>query len=148
MKTRIAYAIAAALAAGATSLAFAQAAPHPTEATLADFVAAEPTSATPVTPAWTPSTPLAPSDLTFVQEPVASLSRTEGADAEIAKAIADALNAEPTMKNSKITVQPDNGTFTLTGVVPTREQVKKAGEIAQQLAGDGVVIHAILDSQS
>ena len=131
MKTRISHAIAAALAAGATSLAFAQAAPQSTE-----------------TPAWTPRTEVAPSNLTFVQEPVASLSRNEGADAEIAKSIADALNAEPTMKNSKITVQPDNGTFTLTGVVPTREQVKKAGEIAKQMAGDGNVVNAIVDSQS
>ena len=148
MKSRISYAIAAALAAGATSLAFAQAAPQSTEATPADFVAAEPAPAPATTPAWTPSQPLAPSTMTFVQEPVASLSRTDGADAEIAKSIADALNAEPTMKNSKITVQPDNGTFILTGVVPTREQVKKAGEIAKQLAGGAIVINAILDSQT
>lgn len=142
MITRIAYAIAAALAAGATSLAFAQAVPETTQ----------PPSAEPSTPAatptWTPSKEVAPSNLTFVQEPVASLSRTEGADAEVAKSIADALNAEPTMKNSKITVQPDNGTFTLTGVVPTREQVKKAGEIAKQMAGESIVINAIVDSQS
>jgi hypothetical protein len=148
MKLRLCHAIAAALAAGATSLAFAQAAPQSTQATLADFQPAEPTSAPAVTPAWTPSQPLAPSTMTFVQEPVASLSKTDGADAEIAKSIADALNAEPTMKNSKITVQPDNGTFTLTGVVPTREQVKKAGEIAKQMAGEALVINAILDSQT
>lgn len=146
MKSRISYAIAAALAAGATSHAFAQAAPETTAPPSAE--PSTPAAAPAVTPAWTPSQPLAPSTLTFVQEPVASLSRTDGADAEIAKSIADALNAEPTMKNSKITVQPDNGTFTLTGVVPTREQVKKAGEIAKQLAGEAVVINAILDSQT
>lgn len=146
MKSRISHAIAAALAAGATSLAFAQAAPETTTPPSAE--PATPAAAPAVTPAWTPSQPLAPSTMTFVQEPVASLSRTDGPDAAVAKSIADALNAEPTMKNSKITVQPDNGTFTLTGVVPTREQVKKAGEIARQLAGEAIVVNAIVDSQT
>ena len=142
MKQRFSYALVAALAAGATSLAFAQAVPETTPAP-----SAEP-SAPAATPAWTPSQPPAASTLTFVQEPVASASRTDGAEAEMVKSILDALNAEPTLKNSKITVQPDNGTITLTGVVPTREAVKKAGEIAKQLGGQAIVINAIVDSQT
>ena len=143
MKSRLSYALVAALAAGATSLAFAQAAPETTPAPTA-----EPASTPEAPRAWTPSQPPAPSTLTFVQEPVASASRNDGAEAEMVKSILDALNAEPTMKNSKITVQPDNGTITLTGVAPSREQVKKAGEIAKQMAGQAIVVNAIVDSQS
>ena len=144
MNARFSYVLVAALAAGATSLAFAQAASETTPAPSAEPVPAAPAT----TPPWTPTQPRAESTLTFVQEPTASASRTDGAEAEMVKSILDALNAEPTLKNSKITVQPDNGTITLTGVVPSREGVKKAGEIAKQLAPGAIVVNAILDSQT
>ncbi len=142
MKSRLSPLVAA-LAASAASLAFAQAAPQTTATP-----SAESPSTPAATPAWTPSKDPVPSTLTFVQEPVASSSRTAGADGELAKSIIDALTAEDSMKGSKITVQPENGSITLTGVVPSRAQVKRAGEIATQFAGEGKVVNAIQDSQS
>jgi hypothetical protein len=88
------------------------------------------------------SLPQPPANL--VSEPVASASRTEGADADLAKAIVDALIADSSMKHSKITVQPgDGGVITLTGVTLTRAQAKRAAEIATAHAGEGKVSNAI-----
>lgn len=143
MKSRLPHALVAVFAAGAASFAFAQAVPGPTQTP-----SAEPTATPAATPAWTPSKPPVASTLTFVEEPVASASRIDGAEADVVKSIMDALNADPAMKSSKITVQPDNGTITLTGSVQTREQVKRAGEIASQFAGEGKVINVILDGQT
>lgn len=80
----------------------------------------------------------------FVDEPVASASRQD----DRAKAIVDAMNADPSLKDSKITVQPgDDGSITLTGATMTEAQVKRAGEIAQAGNGDGSVINTILPSE-
>ena len=82
----------------------------------------------------------------FVQEPIASTNGGNGADADLLKSIADSLNAEPSLKNSKITVQgeADSGVVYLTGATLTPDQVKKATEIASAQAGEGKVVNAML----
>jgi Flp pilus assembly secretin CpaC len=81
-------------------------------------------------------------------ESVASASVSGGADAGAVNSIVAALNAEPSLRGSKITVQPDNGTITLTGATRTPEQKARAVEIATQVAGEGNVVSAILDSRT
>jgi osmotically-inducible protein OsmY len=108
MKMR--HALTALLAAGALSLAHAQA----------------------------PAAPPAQADL--ANQPVASVSRADAT----ADAIVQALIAEDSMKGSKITVQPhDGGHIVLTGVTPTRAQVRTALEIATEHAGQGKVANAL-----
>ncbi len=124
MKSRVPHVIAALLAAGAVPLALAQASP----------------------PAGATQLPQPPANL--VAEPVASASRAEGPDADLAKAIVDALNADPALKHAKITVVPDTeGPIFLTGVTLTRAQTKRAVEIATSQAGEGKVANAIQNSE-
>ncbi|HUJ00108.1 MAG TPA: BON domain-containing protein [Usitatibacter sp.] len=122
MKSRIPACAAALLAAGAVSLAAAQ-------------------TAQPSPPASSPS-------LDFVQEPIATATQAQGKDAQLGAAIVQALDADPSLKDSKITVQPENGKVTLTGATLTRAQKQRAGEIAIAQAGQGKVINAILDDQT
>ena len=84
--------------------------------------------------------------VTFVNEPIASTSGANGDDAQLLKSIVDSLNAEQSLKNSKITVQSDadSGTVYLTGAALTPDQVKKATEIASAQAGEGKVVNAML----
>lgn len=73
-------------------------------------------------------------------EPVASVSRPD----DTANAIAQALSADPELKGSKITVQPDeNGTVLLTGVTRTWAQMRKAVSVATGRVGEGKVANAI-----
>lgn len=90
-----------------------------------------------------------PRDVTmpqFVDEPIASTNGASGADDQLLKSIVDSLNAEASLKNSKITVQSDadSGTVYLTGAALTPDQVKKATEIASAQAGEGKVVNAML----
>ena len=89
--------------------------------------------------------PHAVPQLPFVQEPTASAAKLDGPDAELVKSMVDSLNAEPSLKNTKITVQTeqDTGNVILTGAAMTPEQVKKAGEIVAAQAGEGKVVNAI-----
>ena len=121
MKSHIAYAIAAAFAAGAVTFTAAQTAQTAPPATLN----------------------LQVPDL--VSEPVASAAKLDGPGAEFVKSIVDSLNAEPSLKNSKITVQAedDTGNIVLTGATMTPDQVKKATEIASAQAGEGKVVNAM-----
>lgn len=81
---------------------------------------------------------------TFVQEPIASASKQE----DRADAIVQAMNADASLKGSKITVQPgDDGSILLTGATMSANQVKHAGDIATQQAGEGKVINTILPSE-
>jgi Flp pilus assembly secretin CpaC len=82
-------------------------------------------------------------DTHFVPEPTASASKTDGPDAQVAATIVNELNADPSLKDAKITVQPENGVVTLTGSARTEEQAKRASEIATALAGEGKVVNAI-----
>ena len=116
MKFLIPHAIAGMLAAGAVSFAMAQTDPGSNAATA----------------------------VSFVSEPIASASRADGPDADRLNAIVQALNADESLKNSKITVVPDeNGGVTLTGATMTEGQAKHAAEIAAAQAGDGKVVNAI-----
>jgi len=153
MKSSIPYAVAALLAAGALQHAAAQA---PADDALSDA----PTI--PYAPAWVPKQEavpaanreggrnLAPGEpLTYVQEPVASVSRSDGLMGELASSIAQSINADESLRNSKITVVPDeNGQIVLTGSTMTRAQAQKAAEIATGHAGAGTVVNAILDAET
>jgi hypothetical protein len=86
----------------------------------------------------TPATPG-----TFAPEPIASASRTDGPDAQLSSTIVEALNAEGSLKDSKITVQIDSGVVLLTGTAQNEAQVKRASEIATASAGDAKVVNVI-----
>ena len=116
--------IAAAFAAGTMSFAAAEVDTSHTQTTPAQIASdAPPTS--------------------FVEEPIASASKQD----DRANAIVQALNADPSLKNSKITVQPgEDGSILLTGAANTIDQSKRAGDIARQANGDGTVVNVILPS--
>ena len=84
----------------------------------------------------------------FVSEPVASSSKSGGPDGELVDGIVKALNADPSMRESKIAVQAENGKVIMSGSTMTRAQVKRAYEIAIAKAGEGKVVNAIADSQT
>lgn len=152
MNTRIPFAIAALLAAGALQHAVAQ-----DPATSDDPTAEAPT--VPYVPPWIPKDEavpavhreggrnMAPGDpLTYVPEPAATASRTTGLDGELAAGIAQEISADPAMKDAKITVQPiEDHKILLTGSAQDRQQVERASEIATNHAGKGLVVNAILD---
>jgi osmotically-inducible protein OsmY len=73
----------------------------------------------------------------------ASATRTDGPNGEIADRIVKEFNADASFQGSKVTVAPDADSITLTGVTRTREQAKKAYEIAAGIAGELRVINAI-----
>ena len=75
----------------------------------------------------------------LVDEPVASVSRSD----ERADAIAAALNADASLKASKITVQADEANILLTGSALTELQRLQASKIATSLAGEGKVVNTI-----
>ena len=87
------------------------------------------------------SQPLPPAGL--VEEPVASVSRSDA----LADAIAKDLNADVSMKHSKITVQPDESGILLTGSTLTDAQTRRAMQIATTHAGQGKVSSGILSSE-
>ena len=92
-------------------------------------------------------TPVPKGPENLVAEPTASAYRADGPDAERLKPIIDALNAEPSLKASKITVAPDQDVVYLTGVTISDAQRKRAMEIATQFAGEGKVASAITTEQ-
>lgn len=90
------------------------------------------------------STPIQPDPLQppagLVSEPVASVSR----DDPVAGTIAQALNAEPALKNSKITVTPDeSGVILLTGATMSEAQKLRASQIARSHAGEDKVVNTL-----
>ena len=75
-----------------------------------------------------------------VDEPAASVSKSD----DRANAIAQAINADATLKHSKITVQPDeNDVILLTGSASTEAQRIQAAKIAVSHAGEGKVVNTI-----
>ena len=80
----------------------------------------------------------------LVDEPVASVSKSD----ERADAIAQALNADASLKASKITVQPDDGNILLTGSSLTEAQRMQATKIATSIAGEGKVINTIATDEN
>lgn len=94
-------------------------------------------------------TPIEPNTLQppagLVSEPIASVSR----DDTLAGSIAQALNAEAALKNSKITVQPDeSGVILLTGATMSEAQKIRATEIARSHAGDDKVINTLAHDEN
>lgn len=99
-------------------------------------------------PAAAPNAPApAKSAQAYVEEPVASVSRNSGPNAEAANAIMQALNADPSMKPSKITVQPEESGILLTGVTSTHAQRERAQAMAAQHAGEGKVSNALTSEE-
>ena len=76
-------------------------------------------------------------------DPIASSSRAEGEGADVANAIVQALNADASLKDSKITVQPEKDYILLTGVAPSQQEMRKATEIATAAAGGLQVVNVI-----
>jgi len=76
-------------------------------------------------------------------DPVASVStgQTEGAD--IANAIVQALNADKSLADSKITVRQEKDFVLLTGVSPSQQELQRATEIASQSANGAPVVNTI-----
>ena len=92
----------------------------------------------PAAPAQAPALPEG-----LVAEPTASLSRAEGPGADVGKALVDEINADQSLKGSKITVQPEEGAITLSGVTQTRAQAKQVGQMAASKVGAEKVVNAI-----
>jgi hypothetical protein len=86
---------------------------------------------------------LASLGVTMASAQVASAWTSLAPLADNLNAIVQALNAEPSLKDSKITVQPDGDNVLLTGVTPTQDTSRKATEIAQAAAGGTVVVNAL-----
>jgi hypothetical protein len=87
------------------------------------------------------SQPAPPAGL--VEEPVASVSRSD----ETANAIAQELNADASLKSSKITVQPDENGIFLSGTTLTDAQTRRAIQVASTHAGQGKVSSGILSDE-
>jgi glucose/arabinose dehydrogenase len=81
---------------------------------------------------------------TYVSEAIASVATgTPDADLQRLNAIVEALNADTSLKGSKLTVSPEGELVYLTGVTSTRAQMGRAVQIASSQAGDGKVANAI-----
>ena len=79
----------------------------------------------------------------YVSEPIASLATGAQGDTERLNAVIQALNAETSLQGSKLTIAPDGEALLVTGVTVTRDQMKRAVEIATSQAGEGKVVNAI-----
>ena len=86
--------------------------------------------------------------LPFVQAPIATATKAQGSDARLADSIVKALDADPSLEHSKITVQADKGKVWLTGATLTRAQKEDVGRIAIAQAGEGKVVNAVLDDET
>ena len=91
--------------------------------------------------AYSQSGTQAPASL--ADEPIASVARPD----DLANAIAQALSADASLKNSKITVQLDDNAILLTGATSTDAQRRKAGQIATAQAGEGKVVNALMTDE-
>ena len=72
---------------------------------------------------------------------------THAENLALANTIAEALAADASLKNSKITVAHEPQKILLTGVTPTVEQMARAVSIATELAGEGNVVNGIATEQ-
>lgn len=153
-----------ALAAAAAATAFAQTVPAPAPSAEAPASAGTP----PAQPAAAPAQPAAPAAQpaatpaqsatapapgstlppNLVAEPTASSSRTDGPDGQLGKSLVDAINGDASLKGSKVTVQPEEGKVTLSGVTESRAQAKRIGQIVAQQVGVENVVNAIRDSEA
>ncbi|HEX6635702.1 MAG TPA: BON domain-containing protein [Usitatibacter sp.] len=85
----------------------------------------------------------------FVKESVASSAVSRpGPDAQLANGIVQALNDDPSLKDSKIAVLAEDGKVWLTGATMTRAQKEQVSRIVTAQAGEGNVVNVILDSET
>jgi osmotically-inducible protein OsmY len=92
----------------------------------------------------TAQTSAAPSpSVSYVDEPIASAMKPDGPDADKVNAIVQALNADASLKNSKITVQTDNDVVLLTGAAATQEQVQHATDVARSSADNAKIVNVV-----
>lgn len=172
MTLRLSQAFAAALAAGAVSMAFAQSDPQAPKAVqnpqdheqgprvaieeqqgqaLADQDATQNPQSTPpsaINYANPPKSNKIPSylaSLHFAQEPIARPVKN-GDDDPLVSGIVTALNNDGSLQGSKINVSSEDGVVTLTGATMTPDQKAKVDQIAVAQAGEGKVINTVLDS--
>jgi osmotically-inducible protein OsmY len=80
----------------------------------------------------------------FSDQPIASQANANNADAAQAGAIVQALNNEPSLKDSKIAVRVEDGSALLTGAALTKAQSQKAREIAVATIGDASKVTSII----
>ena len=153
MKSTLSIAVAALFAAGAMSLAQAQQAtgqqgsvvanpPDGTTALSDANVSTNTPDANSAAASLSGDKPAPGLALPFVDEPAAATANSTDPD-DLAKKVTDALNADQSLKNSKIAVASENGLVTLTGSVATTEQAQNATRIAAAQAGDGNVVNVI-----
>ena len=154
MKSRIPYAVAALLAAGAVSIAAAQ---GDKDVSRVD-TSANPKAPSAMSDANVPNTrpdvtssgssaagqkPNPAPTLNFAKEPIASASTTQGAEGQLAGTIVEALNADPALNQSKISVQPVDGQIVLSGAALTQAQKEEATRIAASKAGETKIVNTI-----
>jgi hypothetical protein len=121
------YTLAAALAAGSLSLAWAVQAPHQTSAgSKGDFTPADEAKSTmPV-----PNPPIASA---------ATDAKMKSADKRLTDTVVKALNADPSLQGAKVTVQASNGELSLSGSAPDSAKADKIRGIASKHAKSGKV---------
>jgi osmotically-inducible protein OsmY len=154
MNRRLYRALAAAFAALALPVAYAQDAPETqarSQASIAAAPAAEANASTTASPSEGQvglDTPVPQPPANLIEQPIASAYRTDdAASAEAVKPIVDALNADESLKASKIVVVPDKDVVTLVGVTVSHAQRQRAAQIASQHAGEGKVVNALTSQQ-
>ena len=93
--------------------------------------------------------PVAPHDtnVPVIDEPAASTLGGASKDQELANQLVQAINAEASLKGSKITVQPENGdnqgTVWITGVAKNQDAVQRVSDIVAANAGGMKVANVV-----
>ena len=99
--------------------------------------------------AWAPlagaaETPVPEAIANHVNEPIASLATgARGPNLDAANAIVQALAGDASLKQSKITVTPEEQGILLTGVTPKLAQLNRILKVASQQTPDGRVVNGI-----
>lgn len=71
----------------------------------------------------------------------------KGPNLEVANTIAQALAADTSLKQTKVTVAPEEKGILLTGVTPSLQQMNRIVQIATQHAGEGNVKNALMTEE-
>lgn len=121
MNRSTSYFVAAALACGGVSLAFANTS---TDSSMAPKVSSMGSKGDYTGAQEAKSTKPVP------QVPVAKAEKTTGADGRLASNVVNALNGDSSLKGSKIDVMASNGDITLSGTTKDASQIQKAGKDA------------------
>jgi hypothetical protein len=95
----------------------------------------------------TPPAPAPNGPLNFVSEPTASLSSDQAPGADVGKQLVEQINADESLKGSKITVVPEDGAVTLVGTTKSYAQAQKIAQLAAEKVGVAKVTNAIRDSE-